>query len=323
MSGINEIPPAILRDHHRLSLQQVNSLFGSIVFPESVGGKIKEFEILKEFFSVCDLLKAEEIEFIPLKGPELSYRLYGDATIRNYNDIDILVNIHNMTRVINLIELTGYKIAYNKWPEKRTIQRKFTTHVNHITFINSEKATIIEIHWRLLRTPAISFSGFENLIYRNLSILNFAGRSFRILNNELELLYIIIHGGLHFWSRLKWLLDVDIFIKTQNIDWMKFKELTIDLKAEKMVGLCRKIHSDYFSGESAIPVNFPIPHRIVEYTRTRIADNKDTAFGSLKKVLENFRYTLFAFRGLRYKIQVIRSFVFMSFFSGKMKSVIA
>jgi hypothetical protein len=322
MPHLKDIPPAVLRDRHRLSIQQVNALLGEAVFTEIMGEKIKELEIISEFITVSDLLLGEGIDHILLKGPELSYRLYGDASVRNYNDIDILVNIKHINHVINLIEKEGYRIAYVKWPGKRTLQRKLTSHINHITFISPGQGNLIEVHWRLLRTPPIGLLKFDNLISSNLSIINFAGRSFRILNNEIELLYIIMHGGLHFWSRLKWLLDVDLFIKTNSIDWHKFMDLAKVLKAEKMVALYQEIHDDYFAHESGIPCNFRIPRRTAQYCRKRIEDIGDTALGTLKSVLENFFYTLFAFRGFHYKMQIIRSFVFMSFFSGRIKSII-
>jgi hypothetical protein len=48
-------------------------------------------------------------------------------------------------------------------------------------------------------------------LFPNLSQLSFAGRTFTVLNPELDLLYLVIHGGLHGFFRLKWLVDIKIF----------------------------------------------------------------------------------------------------------------
>ncbi len=322
MYGIKYISPEILRDYHRLSLRQVNSLFGVVVFPEVIEERIKEFEIVKEYLSIYDGLYAEKIGFIPLKGPVLSYRLYEDATTRNYNDIDILIEEQNIVRTKAYFEETGYRIDYIVWPEAKVLQQRLIRHINHISVSNPEKGITIEIHWRLLRTPAISFSAFGNLVNQNLTTLSFAGRSFSVLNNELELLYLIIHGGLHFWMRLKWLLDVDIFLKTQKIDWERFSQLTNDLKADRMLALCREIYNEYFTEGIDIFCNSSVSHRMIDYSRKRIIDERKTDSGSLKWVFQNFWFTLIAFPGIRYKIRHINNFLFMSIYSGRIGSFI-
>jgi hypothetical protein len=320
VSGLNNISPEILRDYHRLSINQVNSVFGTVVFPEVIEDRIKEFEIVKELLSVYDVLYANKIGFISLKGPVLSYKLYGDATTRNYNDIDILVEEQNIVSTKAYLEEIGYRIDNNIWPETKVLQQRLIRHINQISVSNPEKGIVIEIHWRLLRTPAISSSIFGNLVTQNLTTLSFAGRSFSVLNNEFELLYLIIHGGLHFWMRLKWLLDVDMYLKTQNIDWERFAKLTNDLKADRMLALCKEIHNEYFAEGIDILCNSSVSHRIVDYSRKRIMDERKTDSGSLKWVFQNFYFTMISFPGIRYKIRHINNFLFMSFYSGRTRS---
>jgi hypothetical protein len=321
MSTLKNISPEILRDHHRLSTRQINSLFGIVVFPEVLEERIKKFEVVKEFLSVYDGLNDEKIGFIPLKGPVLSYRLYGDATVRNYNDIDILVDVRNILRTKAYLEKVGYRIGYISWPETNSLQQRLFRHINHISMSNPEKGFVIEIHWRLLRTPGISYTGFNDLVKQNLANLSFAGRSFKVLNNELELLYLIIHGGLHFWMRLKWLLDVDTFLKTQEIDWERFAKLANDLKANRMMALCKEIHSEYFTEGTGIPCNSSVPRPIVDYSKKRIIDEGENDAGSLKWVFQNFYFTLISFPGIRYKIRHINNFLFMSSYSGRTRSL--
>jgi hypothetical protein len=322
VSSIINISPETLRDHHRLSARQVNTLFGTPVLPEVIEERIREFEIVGEFLSIYDLLSAGNIRFIPLKGPVLSYRLYGDTTIRKYNDMDILVDAENIIRTKALLEENGYRIDCIAWPEKKALQNKLTRHINNISLINNEKGFVVEIHWRILRISPVSISDLDDLVNQNLTTLNLAGRSFTILNNELELLYLIIHGGLHFWMRLKWLLDVDTFIKTQKIDWERFEKLMNDLKAHRIVALCREIYNEYFADGAKIPSVFAVPHCIVDYSRKLINDEKDTDVGKFKWVFQNFFFTLIAFRGIRYKFRGIAGFLFMSIYSGRIRSVL-
>jgi hypothetical protein len=319
VSDLRNISPEILREQHRLSLRQVNSLFGAAVFPEIIEERISEFETVKEYLTVYDGLLAAKIAFIPLKGPVLSYRLYGDATMRNYNDIDLLIDVNNIDRTKTYFEKLGYRIGYIVWPDTKDLQQRLIRHINHITMTNPEKGLVVEIHWRLFRTPAISFSEYHDLVKRNLTTLTFADRSFTVLNNELEFLYLIIHGGLHFWMRLKWLLDLDIYLKTIKIDWDRFQELTKDLRANRMVALFKVIYKKYFPEAIRIQLNSPVPQSIISYSGKRISDERKTDMGSLKWVLMNFFFTLIAFPGARYKIRETGNFLFMSIYSGRLR----
>jgi hypothetical protein len=322
VSAIKNISPAILRDHHRLSVRQVNTLFETIVLPEVIEEKIKEIEIVKEFLSIYDLLSANNIRFIPLKGPVLSFRLYGDATMRNYNDIDILVDAENINRTKVVLEQIGYRTDCIDWPGKKALQQRLTKHINNISLSNPEKGIVVEVHWRILRISPVTFSVLNNLVNQNLITLSFAGRSFTVLNNELELLYLITHGGLHFWMRLKWLHDIDTFLRKQIIDWERFKRLTNELKSDRLVALCREIHKEYFADDVMIPHVYSVPHCIVDYSRKQINDDKETGVGKLKWVIQNFFFTLIAFRGIRYKIRVIAGFLYMSIHSGRIRFIL-
>jgi hypothetical protein len=127
---------------------------------------------------------------------------------------------------------------------------------------------------------------------------------------------------LHFWMRLKWLLDVDIFIKTQKIDWERFAKLTNDLKANRILALCREIQSDYFQDGNGIPCNSNVSRNIVDYSRKRIIDERKTDEGSLKWVFQNFYFTLILFPGIRYKIRELGNLLFMSIYKGRTRSAI-
>ena len=101
MPHIIGIPPEILKSRHRLSAEQINLLAGGRVIEESYEEKAGTLVKVAEFIKVTDLLRAGGIDFIPLKGPLLSFRLYGDATTRRYGDIDILVDPASMEFSIN------------------------------------------------------------------------------------------------------------------------------------------------------------------------------------------------------------------------------
>ena len=118
-----------------------------------------------------------------------------------------------MNRAAVILEDLGYPAETAAWPVGERLQQKIINHTNEFLFYSTEKQLRIELHWRLLKTPLVSFSRLEEIVKHNQTSLTFAGRSFSVLSNELELLYLIIHGGTHWWRWLKWLVDIDIFLK--------------------------------------------------------------------------------------------------------------
>jgi hypothetical protein len=81
----------LLHNRHRLSHQQINTWLGEqqnqLVFEE----KLQQLNQLSKFLEIADAFIKKDIWFLPLKGPMLSYRIYGDATCRISRDFDFLI----------------------------------------------------------------------------------------------------------------------------------------------------------------------------------------------------------------------------------------
>jgi hypothetical protein len=314
MPRLNEIPPEILHDRHRLSSQQINSLLGEETVAESVEEKIDAFETVSEFIRVTDALRNAGVSFIPLKGPELSYRLYGDPTIRSYSDLDILVEVIAMNKAAHILERLGYPAETAAWPAGEMLQQNIINHTNEFLFYNTEKQLRIELHWRLLKTPMVSYSRLEEIVRHNQTSLTFAGRSFSVLSNELVLLYLIIHGGIHCWRWLKWLVDIDIFLRRQPIDWKRFADLVAELKADRMVALGNAILSEYFPDGPLIPGTQKARLFMVKFTHKMIRSQKELTEDFYSRIIQSVLFALISFPGIRYKIKTIRNYLFVKEF---------
>ena len=309
MPAITEISPEILRDRHRLSPQQINVLFGREVIKESFEEKAAALGKVAEFLRVTDAFTAEGLRFIPLKGPILSYRLYGDATWRHYYDLDILVDFTSVSKSAKLLSELGYLSMYHTWPEKKCGQRLITNHMHHVFFTHPLNELNIELHWRLFQTPAVRFSKIEDLVKKYQSGEIFAGRSFHVLSDELELLYLVMHGSIHFWRRLKWLIDVDAYIKTRNIDWKLFERLARDLKAERLVSVGKSVLTEYFPESPLVPFNDYAPRFMKELALQKVGEPEDNDIESVMMLLKRWRYSFLSYPGVSYKLSRVWNFI--------------
>ena len=97
----------VLYYRHRLSHFQINRLLNekeeSLVLDE----KLKQLNKLSKFITIVDVFFKHNIWFLPLKGPALSYRIYGDATCRISRDFDFLIRKENLYDVIEILQGLG------------------------------------------------------------------------------------------------------------------------------------------------------------------------------------------------------------------------
>lgn len=76
------VPAAVLADLQTANHQNTNS----------------NFVLTGELFKLLDLLKTNNIQAIPFKGPTLAVRAYGDLLLRQFGDLDILISQSDVKR---------------------------------------------------------------------------------------------------------------------------------------------------------------------------------------------------------------------------------
>ena len=319
MISFADIPPEVLRDRHHLTPQQINSLYGQEVLAETMEKKATALETFREFVTVSDALDGGGISYVSLKGPFLALRLYGDITWRYYSDLDILTDVSLISKAIGILEELGYHYVSNAWPENPKLQKILVNHDNQISLNHPARMMTIELHWRLLKTPVIKYSRLSGLVNQNLARVSFASRSVSVLSNELELLYLIIHGGNHFWRQLKWLVDIDTFLRTQAIDKDKFDTLTHELKAERLIALCGAIYSRYFPEGKKFFRSSSSRGRVINYSMERIAEQEDKTHDTIKGIAKSLYFSTTFFPGMKYKMRIIRNYIFVKDYFGKDK----
>jgi len=315
---ILEISPEILRERHRLSAQQINLLFGKDTIEENVVEKARNLEKVAEFLWITDTLTKNAISFFSLKGPLLSYKIYGDASFRYYRDLDIVIDSNEVLNVKNMLHTLGYQDYGRSLPTNKKKLRRSLHYYHDILLFHPTKNISIELHWRFLPRHHMNDSIENTTIQNNLTEIYFTDRAFTTMNNEMELLYLIIHGGMHRWGRLKWLMDVNDFLKVQRINWENFQKLVITFNASRLVTLCKRMLTEYFEQENPIPCKQDMPSFMFRVSMKSI-ENKQYNPSDLKDVFQRQLFYLLAFPGTSYKISILNSIVFNSGLPGRVR----
>jgi len=186
-----------------------------------------------ELIRMMNLCKAHGIQALCFKGPTLACMIYSDITLRQFADLDILIDEEQRKKIEALLLDHGYKHVY----AMTTAQDKvWYSHVKDMAFIHPDKDICVEVHWQLLDRDyplALDIPRF----WEKSKLISFKGNMLRTFGNEDLLIYLCIHGSKHLWERLGWIKDIDLMVRTQDIDWNVVNEYVTSRHFERMTYL--------------------------------------------------------------------------------------
>lgn len=171
-----------------------------------------------ELYQLLDLFTTHNIPAIPFKGPTLGLVAYGDPTLRESGDLDILVHERDMNKAKALLLARGYFPGNpREYSEAQIIAIRELYH--HEVFYRSETKLMVELHWRLAEYPLLG--GFSNeALWDNCSNTRMRGHDVRMIPLADLLLFLCAHGAKHRWWYLKWHCDVAELLRSHpDIDW--------------------------------------------------------------------------------------------------------
>jgi hypothetical protein len=183
-----------------------------------------------EMFRLLDGFRVAGIETLVVKGPVLSLRCYGDAGLRQYGDLDLIVRDRDVLRTTQLMLELGYDA---KVPPAAIRARKIP---GEYVFRHARSNLRVEFHTELTFRYHPRPIPLDTLLRRQTQV-TFDGRAVPALSLEDELVLICVHGAKHFWERLIYVADVAALISRQQLDW------NLAITAAREVGATRMLHA--------------------------------------------------------------------------------
>jgi hypothetical protein len=202
-------------------------------------------------FEVIDLFRAHEIRSIPYKGPVVASLLYGDLSLRQFADLDIIVPVRDVARATALLVSRGYR------PEKAISEeqlRAFISTEKDITLLRDDQGINLEIHWGITTANDPIYIR-PQWLWEDLRSCALAGRPVRTLPLEDLLLILCIHGAKHRWERLVWLCDVAEIVRSPGgLDWNRALERARTIGANRILFLGLALARDLLGAEPSADV---------------------------------------------------------------------
>ena len=217
-----------------------------------------------ELIEVVGALDAEKIQALAFKGPALAAQVYGNLSLRQYGDLDILVHESDLNAAINVLLARGYQLE-----NAATNSRKFFSsrpRGKDVVLTNATRGIRVELHWRL---SGAHFSFPLNLrnLWDELDEIDLASTRLRCLKPNELLIYLSLHGSRHSWERLGWVCDVAEVIRAYpDLDWPQVLRRARSLGCERSLLLSLMLASELFDAE----IPFAVKQKLAADQKLRV-----------------------------------------------------
>ena len=171
----------------------------------------RNLRLTGELLKALALLESHGVAALPFKGPVLAQTAYGDPTLRQFGDLDILVSRADMEKVRELLVAGGYRLHHALTGKQERLHLK---HSVDFTFENSRR-TMLDVHWRFAADYLGGGLDPEEALARR-APLRILGQTVYTLYPEDNLLLLCQHGTIDSWATLSAVSDVAHLIHTQN-----------------------------------------------------------------------------------------------------------
>lgn len=201
---------------------------------ESVANSQSVLHLIGKQLRVYRLFKEHGIQVALFKGPLLAQMAYGELSLRQAGDIDILINRQHFDRARSLLESLGYEMYPQLTPSQ--LASHLSSHCE-IQFMRDDWFTVVDLHWDLAPRSFV-FGVKADEVMSRLQSVSLAGTMVDTFGAEDLVLYQSMHGAKHLWRRLERTTSLaETLRSTPDIDWYVLLDRAANAHAVRMLGL--------------------------------------------------------------------------------------
>ncbi len=214
------------------------------VVPEAVSLKLEaEFtnilwhsrHLVDELVRLTNAFNHASIPVITFKGPAMSTVLLNDPLPRHSDDIDLLIPKDQLHTANRLLTQFGYSMKVPAGaPPDMFLSPSYLEFGTQIPYFNEKNQLWVDLHWSTFGTYFSSFD-WQHLNQRSRSI-SVDDHQLRFPGDAELVLLLCIHGTIHGWDRLSWILDIAHLVNRTS-DWEDQLNVATQLQAERTLVL--------------------------------------------------------------------------------------
>ncbi|HYN80743.1 MAG TPA: nucleotidyltransferase family protein [Gemmatimonadaceae bacterium] len=204
-----------------------------------------------ELTRVLDLLASHSIDAVPFKGPVLAALAYENVAMRQFGDLDLLVQPHERARTRELLLGDGYTM-YDGWSHVDELNHEYT-------LVGTRGGVRLDVHWKLFPRAVLPVK--PDRLRQQLAEVRIGDRTVRTFSPEDTLLILCVHADTHAWERLKWISDIARLVTSHpGLDWAKSVEIADSTGSERILLLGLRLADDLLGAAS--------PEQVITRART-------------------------------------------------------
>ena len=177
----------------------------------------KSLSLRDSLKSLGQLFRENDMPYLSLKGAALSQLCYGSPLIRQFGDLDVLVEPHQAARACELLRGAGF-VDYRP---KGLVPPQAAAHYKYGKAITFERGSlIVDLHWKLYSHWLCLSVDHAEIWNRSQTVCLADKRATPTLGLEDTLLFLVFHGSQDGWEKLKGLTDLAAFLyRHTNLDY--------------------------------------------------------------------------------------------------------
>jgi len=213
---------------------------------ESVANSQNVLHLVGKQLRVYKLFKENGIPVALFKGPLLAQMAYGEISLRQAGDIDLLIPRQHFDQARGALESLGYEMS------PRLTPAQLASHLsNHceIQFMRDEWFTVVDLHWELAPRSFVFKLETEEVMSR-LQTVSLAGTLVETFSDEDLVLYQAMHGAKHLWRRLEWIASLAETVRSSPaIDWDSVVARASQARATRMLALGLRLVEEFSNAQ--------------------------------------------------------------------------
>ena len=206
-----------------LLYQNLSTLCSDLVPAESLtqlrqrtqAGALLNRLLTQELVVLCEAFAAHGVPVIPIKGATLAASAYGDLTLRDFSDLDLLIPERSIAEAQTILLAQGYE---RKNPSTEPAEADHEEGPYHV-FIKKRTLFRVDLQW-VMAHQCFMFQLDRPEFWQRRRPVALTNKTVQGLAPEDLLIVLCVHGSKHAWGALKWVCDVAELLRSyQHLNW--------------------------------------------------------------------------------------------------------
>jgi len=156
---------------------------------------VRALNLAGELAVVVEILEAAGVAPLAYKGPALAVQAFGDASLRDYSDLDLVVRKEDLAAAGAALARAGFKDLFDPGANRAVLLRDG----HHLQY--QRGGVLVEVHWRFGKS-VFGFAEQLSGLWERAETVDIRGRRVRALSVPDHLLALAIHSSKTMWASL-------------------------------------------------------------------------------------------------------------------------